>query len=136
MDGCLRLPYVRALLCTLPVDLLEANRYALHITAHTPEDGSGSGTGIGGSFGKEFITPQDYGPGSDVIDTRKPFRVSTYFAAGGPGGTLSAIEVTLRGDSGWELTMNMTDAACACVSFLRPQPPPRLCLDRCLCPCR
>ena len=98
--------------CWLAVDLLEANRHALHITAHTPDDGSGIGTGIGGSFGKEFLTSEDYGPGSSVIDTLRPFRVSTFFAAGGPGGTLSAIEVTLRGESGWELTMNMTDAAC------------------------
>ena len=92
------------------IDLLEANRLAFHLTAHTPDDGDGSGTGLGGSFGTDLITPSNYGPGSDVIDTLKPIRVSAYFAtASGPGGGLRAIEITLRGDSGTELRMNMTN---------------------------
>lgn len=95
--------------CT-EIDLLEANVHAFHTTAHTPEDGDGKGNGIGGSFGTDFIPPANYGPGSDVIDTSKPFRVSVYFASSGPGGSLRSIEVTLRGVGGTELRLNMTDA--------------------------
>ena len=33
--------------CT-EIDIMEANKHALHTTAHTPNDGSGKGSGLGG----------------------------------------------------------------------------------------
>lgn len=92
------------------IDLLEANRFALHATAHTPSDGDGRGVGVGGSFGTtSTLSPAEYGPGGSVVDTEHPFRVSTYFSVDEEG-MLNAIEVTLTGHTGWAITMEMADA--------------------------
>ena len=75
---------------------MEANKHALHTTAHTPNDGSGKGSGLGG--GMHSFLKTDFGPGGAKVDTTKPFRVHTHFGAS--GGSLSSIEVTLEGASG------------------------------------
>lgn len=78
------------------IDIIEANRHALHSTAHTPYDGSGKGAGLGGGW--RSFTKKDFGPGGAKVDTLHPFRVHTSF--GGKGGVLSSIDVTLEGTSG------------------------------------
>ena len=61
------------------IDIMEANKHALHTTAHTPNDGSGSGTGLGG--GMSAFSKADYGPGGAKVDTSQPLTVHTYFAS-------------------------------------------------------
>jgi hypothetical protein len=78
------------------IDVVEANKHALHTTAHTAYDGSGSAGGLGG--GMRSFTKSDYGPGGRLVDTSHPFTMHTYFR--GSGDSLSAIEVTLVGASG------------------------------------
>ena len=78
------------------IDVMEANKHALHTTAHTPNDGGGAGSGLGG--GMKSFSKSDYGPGGAKVDTTRPFTVSTYF--GVSNGALSSIEVTLQGESG------------------------------------
>ena len=90
------------------IDLIEANRYAIHMTAHTPNDGDGKGTGLGGSF--STISPNMYGPGATMIDTEQPIRVSTYFGIDDTG-SLSSIEVTIQGHTGRQLELKMADTA-------------------------
>ena len=91
------------------IDIIEANKHALHITGHTPEDGDGRGRGIGGSFGTAELTPSSYGPGSSIVDTTKPMRVLSYFKTGNDG-MLSGIEVQLIGASGRGVEVQMLDA--------------------------
>ena len=95
------------------VCVLAANRHAVHMTAHTPNDGDGHGAGLGGSFGTDAALRADYfGPGSAMIDTNKPIRVSTYFKPN-QNGLLSSIEVTLEGHSGRRVEVQMADEAYA-----------------------
>lgn len=97
--------------CAHTLSLLEANKHAIHVTAHTPEDGDGHGTGLGGSFGTQAFGPEAFGPGAAIIDTTQPFRVSAYFAEddGVPG--LKAIEITLTGESGREARLTLAGSA-------------------------
>ena len=62
--------------CT-EIDLMEANQYAFHSVAHKANDGSGQGNGFGGSKGSKTHI---YGPGAGVIDTTRPFSVSSKFS--------------------------------------------------------
>lgn len=98
--------------CTTEIDLIEANKHAVHITAHTPEDGNGVGRGLGGSFGTTKLTTQQYGPGSSSVDTTKPIRVECFFMPGADG-VLSGIEVRLVGASGRGVEVQMVDAGYA-----------------------
>ena len=83
------------------------------MTAHTPNDGDGHGTGLGGSFGAESaLKPEFFGPGSAMIDTNQPIRVSVYFGANA-NGLLSSIEVTLEGHTGRVVEIGITDEAYA-----------------------
>ena len=61
------------------IDLIEANRHALHVTAHDGADNDLAG--LGGTAGKKgAIKPDMYGPTEmHTIDSSKPFRVSAYF---------------------------------------------------------
>ena len=52
------------------IDLIEANKHAIHMTAHTPNDGDGHGVGLGGSMSQ--LQSSVFGPGSGMIDTRHP----------------------------------------------------------------
>lgn len=93
------------------IDLLEANRHAIHVTLHTAEDGAGRGNGLGGSFGSGAgFDASMYGPGANVVDTAKPFRVAAYFATddGTANGKLRAVAMTLTGDGGASLKFEVS----------------------------
>lgn len=77
--------------CT-EVDLQEANVFAWHSTLHSSTDGAGTGAGLGGS--SHDFDAQQYGPGSQCIDTTKPIDVAVTFPVD-PQGALQAMEVTL-----------------------------------------
>lgn len=88
------------------IDLLEANRHAFHVTAHHADDDGGDGTGLGGVFGTDAFGPQAYGPHAATVDTTQPFRVGAFFATDDQG-QLRAIEMTITGAGGGELTFAM-----------------------------
>ena len=74
------------------IDIMEANRHAFHTTAHTANDGGGSGAGLGG--GERSFTKAEYGLGGSKVDTTQPFSVHTFFQASGD--SLGGLEVTLQ----------------------------------------
>ena len=83
----------------LEIDLIEANTHAFRTTIHSAEDGNGIGAGLGGSVTRTALSAEQYGPGSSVIDTQRPFRVHSYFGTDA-GGTWNDLIVTLEGASG------------------------------------
>ena len=87
------------------IDLIEANKHALHTTAHTPFDGGGKGGGLGG--GLRQFSKADYDPGASTIDTTKPFTVATAFEGGGV--QLTGLSVTLE-QEGRKLSYKAADA--------------------------
>jgi len=80
------------------IDMQEANEYSWHTTLHTAHDHSGVGCGFGGGGpgwnGPRDWTSQQYGPGGQCIDTKRPFQVSVSFPVNGQG-KLEALQVTL-----------------------------------------
>ena len=94
---------VCGVLCT-ELDLMEASKYAFHATFHTGsgqqnEQGAwGYGAGVGGTMGG---IPNDgsYGPYDHAtIDTRRPFRVHSYFRPS--GANVDALVTTLTQGAG------------------------------------
>lgn len=62
------------------IDIMEANRHALHTTAHTPNDGSGKGSGLGG--GEHSFSKTDFGPGGVCHrDSNSGFRAWAMYRA-------------------------------------------------------
>ena len=72
------------------IDLMEANRYAFHTALHAAWDNNGIAVTIAGA--------QGYGPPTDgaTIDTRRPFRVHSYFQS--EGGAFTELVTTLTQD--------------------------------------
>ena len=95
------------------IDLLEANRHAIQVTAH----GADVAAGLGGKFNPDGhwvgVSPTDYGPGSTYkIDTTRPFRVSVYFKTDGAlRPRLSSIEVRLMGEQGGVVSFSLNSPA-------------------------
>ena len=81
--------------CT-EVDLIEANKHAFHSTLHNEWDGNGVAAGVGG--GKWDLS--GYGPfDGAAIDTRRTFRVHSWFQSN-DGVSLDSLVTTLtQGDS-------------------------------------
>jgi len=80
------------------IDVMEANMYSFHTTLHTQFDHEGFGGGFGGGDG--WNGPRDwnssqYSPGSDCVDTMKPFDVAVSFVPDDSGDVLAAMEVKL-----------------------------------------
>ena len=69
MFACLLL-MSRRIVSSHAYSLIEANRHAIHMTAHTPNDGDGHGVGLGGSMSQ--LQSSVFGPGSAMIDTLHP----------------------------------------------------------------
>ena len=69
----LTLTLILTLTRCVEIDLMEANKHALHATAHTPHDNGGSGAGLGGSY--HTLTTAEYGPGAATIDTERQFTI-------------------------------------------------------------
>lgn len=91
--------------CGVPcgeIDLMEANMFSWLSTLHTHNprdgpDGVGVGPGYGGSMGvpsRRDWAADKYGPGSECIDTLKPFQVAVSFPTDAEG-TLAYMEVEL-----------------------------------------
>lgn len=62
-------------------DIMEANTHAFHTTAHVATDPDGSSTGLGGH--DQSMSASQYGPGSQGIDTTRPFEVTISINSGG-----------------------------------------------------
>lgn len=61
-------------------DIMEANKHAFRTTAHAETDRNGLASGLGGQA--TGLKHPDYHPGSQCIDTDRPFEVAVYFAPG------------------------------------------------------
>eukprot|EP00419_Tripos_fusus_P046316 CAMPEP_0172833952 /NCGR_PEP_ID=MMETSP1075-20121228/24717_1 /TAXON_ID=2916 /ORGANISM="Ceratium fusus, Strain PA161109" /LENGTH=450 /DNA_ID=CAMNT_0013676783 /DNA_START=101 /DNA_END=1450 /DNA_ORIENTATION=- len=72
-------------------DVMEASKYAFHATAHSRSDRSGLGSGLGGQA--TGLNVKDYHPGSECIDTDRPFQVEAYF----PPGNMMVITLSQHG---------------------------------------
>ena len=82
-------------------ELFRANNRALHSTTYFSEEKEvhGLGGACWGAAGCAAFEEWQYGPGSSVVDTSSPFRVSVHFEPDRHG-DLFALNVSLQGRSG------------------------------------
>jgi len=97
--------------CT-EIGIMEANDRAWHSTLHTAYDHSGLTAGYGGGFGwngPRDWTSKEYAPGSECIDTSRPFQVTASFPTD-PAGKLAATEVVLsQGDKDCNVNLRIAN---------------------------
>jgi len=81
------------------IDIQEANRHAWYSTLHVYDDKGGSGGGYGAGTGgpRRDWNSSDYAPGSNCVDTSRPFEVTASFPMDASG-ALEALEVRLSQD--------------------------------------
>eukprot|EP00444_Apocalathium_aciculiferum_P045058 CAMPEP_0183523788 /NCGR_PEP_ID=MMETSP0371-20130417/19426_1 /TAXON_ID=268820 /ORGANISM="Peridinium aciculiferum, Strain PAER-2" /LENGTH=312 /DNA_ID=CAMNT_0025722791 /DNA_START=47 /DNA_END=985 /DNA_ORIENTATION=- len=73
------------------IDIQEANKFAWHSALHRFDDGNGLATGLGGWVRDNHfeMTPSEYGPGGQCIDTNSLFKVEVSFPANDQGRLIS-----------------------------------------------
>jgi len=79
------------------IDLMEANQFSFRSTLHLDSDPEGISMGLGNGYAD--WNASDYAPGSDCIDTNRPFQVAFSLPLHSDGG-LAAVQVELSQDGG------------------------------------